>query len=105
MPSKIEAHMELTGYTTPAPTLLDPQGIMTVEEARKVVGVYNALMMDYYRALLHREQCINSMAAAIAPAVLAHVQRDVAAVYTALEAYVQQHVNVYGPGVASSAAH
>jgi len=99
------AKIETNTYTTPAPPLCDPQAIQTVEEARTVVITYNALLMDYYRALLHREQCINSMAAAIAPAVLAHVKCDAAAVYTALETYVQQHVNVYGPGVASSAAH
>lgn len=101
----MDASIETNTYTTPAPTLLDPDGVKSLEEAREAIKVYNQLQLDLHRALVQREQVINSMAAAIAPVVLAYVKRDAAGATAALHAYVENHVNVYGPGVKSSATH
>ena len=99
---QVDVRMEVNEYTTPAPTLLDPQCITSLEEARAAIETYNTLQQDLHRALVQREQCINSMAAAIAPVVLAHVRHDARGVVEALQNYVRQHVNVYGQEVGAA---
>lgn len=101
MPAKIETNT----YTTPAPTLIDPEGIKNLEEGREVIKVYNKLHLDLHRALVQREQVINAMAASIASVVLAHMQGNAAGVFAGLEMYVAQHVNVHGPGAAPRTTH
>jgi hypothetical protein len=97
------AKIETNTYTTPAPPLCDPQAIQTVEEAHKVVAVYNTLVQDYHRSLVHREEVINSMAAETSKIVLARMNRDDVALAAAVDELIRKHVQVID--VASQAKH